>query len=134
MMDSGEKVIVCDKCKHEFLIGSVGIKECSVEIGGKKLLLDYFMCPECKKIYKVLFVDGDEYRALVDDLLATEKRIRKLHGKGNEQLLDRLQGMALRKKERIQNYVKKMNAQYPGTFTWLASENNQQDGTITYRP
>lgn len=132
MMDFGEKIIVCDECSAEFLVKSVKIEECSVEIGGERLLLDYFTCPKCNQIYKVLLVDEQKYRELVDDLLSTEKRIRKLKGKGNEQMLARLQNMALTKKKRIQNYVGAMNEKYSGTFTFMASENNQKE--ITYLP
>lgn len=132
MMDIGEKVIVCDKCSAEFLMTSVTIQECSVEIGGNVLLLDYFTCPECNQIYKVLLVEEQKYRELVDDLLSTEKRIRKLKGKRNVQLLDKLQKMALRKKDKIQSYVGSMNKKYSGTFTFTASENNQKE--IKYLP
>ena len=127
MTDIGEKVIVCDKCSAEFFVKSVSIQECSVEIEGKQLLLDYFMCPECNEIYKVFLVEERKYRELVDDLLSTEKRIRKLEGKGNAQLLDKLQKMALRKKDKIQSYVGSMNKKYSGTFTFTASENNQKE-------
>lgn len=132
MMDVGEKIIVCDECSAEFLTKSVKIEECSVEINGNKLLLDYFTCPKCNQIYKVLLVEEQKYRELVDDLLSTEKRIRRLHGKGNEQMLTRLQNMALTKKKRIQSYVGVMNEKYSGTFTFTASENNQKE--ITYLP
>lgn len=132
MTDVGEKVIVCDKCSAEFLMKSVQIQECSVEIGGEKLLLNYFTCPECNEIYKVLLVEEQKYRELVDDLLSTEKRIRRWKGKTNVQMLDQLQKMALRKKNRIQSYVKQMNTKYGGTFTFKASENNQKE--IVYLP
>lgn len=132
MTDVGEKVIVCDKCSAEFLMKSVQIQECSVEVGGEKLLLDYFTCPECNEIYKVLMVEEQKYRELVDDLLSTEKRIRKWKGKGSVQMLEQLQKMALRKKNRVQSYVKAMNTKYSGTFTFKASENNQKE--IVYLP
>lgn len=132
MMDIGEKVIVCDKCSAEFLMKSVQIQECSVKISGEKLLLDYFTCPECNKIYKVILVEEQKYRELVDDLLSTEKRIRKWKGKGNVQMLEQLQKMTLRKKNRVQSYVKAINTKYSGTFTFKASENNQKE--IVYLP
>jgi len=132
MMDFGEKIIVCDECSAEFLVKSVKIEECSVEIGGERLLLDYFTCPKCNQIYKVLLVEEQKYRELVDDLLSTEKRIRRLKGKGNKQMLARLQNMALTKKKRIQSYVGVMNEKYSRTFTFMASENNQKE--ITYLP
>lgn len=132
MMNVGKKVIVCDKCSAEFLMRSVQIQECSVEIGGEKLLLDYFVCPKCNEIYKVLLVEEKKYRELVNDLLSTTKRIRKWQGKGNVQMLERLRKMATRKKNRLQSYTNQMNAKYGGTFTFKASENNQKE--IVYLP
>lgn len=132
MMDVGKKVIVCDKCSAEFLMKSVQIQECSVEIGGEKLLLDYFTCPECNQIYKVLLVEEQKYRELVDDLLSIKKRIRKWKGKGSVQMLKQLQNMAQIKEDRIQSYVEQMNIKYGGTFTFKASENNQKE--IVYLP
>lgn len=132
MMDVGKKVIVCDKCSAEFLMKSVQIQECSVEIGGEKLLLDYFTCPECNQIYKVLLVEEQKYRELVDNVLSIEKRIRKWKSKGNVQMLEQLQNMALTKKKRIRSYVEAMNTKYGGTFTFKASENNRKE--IVYLP
>lgn len=128
--DVGEKIIVCDECSAEFLMTSVKIEECSVRVGDKELLLDYFVCPKCNKIYKVLFVEEQRYRELIDDLLETEKRIRKLKGRGNVQLLSTLQRMALTKKQRVQTYVNGMNNKYPGTFTF-SSVNKEE---IIYLP
>lgn len=132
MPNMGEKIIVCDKCSAEFLVKSVTINECSVEIGGVELLLKYFTCPKCNEIYKVLLVEEQRYKELVDDLMSVEKRMRRLKGKGNVYLLDQLQKMALIKKARIQRYVQSMNAKYGGTFTFKASENNQKE--IVYLP
>lgn len=132
IQDFGEKTIVCDKCSAEFLMKSVTIEKCSVEIGGEKLLLEYFVCPKCNEIYKVLLVEEQKYNELVEDLQSTMKRMRRQQGKGNVYLLDQLQKMALRKKAKIQSYVKAMNAKYRGTFTFKASENNQKE--IVYLP
>ena len=128
----GKKVIVCDKCGTKFLVKSVNINECSVEIGSEMLLLKYFTCPKCNEIYRVLFVNEQEYKMLVNDLMLAEKRIHKQEGNGNVYLFDQLQKMALRKKVRLQNYVKGMNKRYQGTFTFVTSENNDEE--IRYLP
>lgn len=128
----GDAMLLCDKCSAEFLVESVQIQECSVEIGGERLLLNYFTCPECNQIYKVLLVEESAYRELVDDLTSMEKRIRRRYGKRNAMLALKLQSMALIKKDRIQSYVERMNTKYSGTFTFKASENNQKE--IIYLP
>ena len=62
-----EKIIVCDECNNEFFLKSIEIKESAIEIGGQELLLVYFKCPQCGKLYRVTLKD-DEYYALVEDL------------------------------------------------------------------
>lgn len=135
MMNFGEKIIVCDKCGAEFLVKSVTIKECSVEIGGNTLMLRYFVCPKCDEIYKVLLVEKRRYHELVEDLRSVEMRMPKFQGQKNRQgvrMLDKLQKMAMKKKARLQAYVQGMNKKYTGTFTFVTSENNQKE--IQYLP
>lgn len=134
MMGADNMVIECDQCKKEFLIQSVEIKETSVEIEGKSLLLDYFVCPHCRAVYKVLLVEEAKYRELVDDLMAMEKRIRRRYGKKNVMLAQKLQSMALVKQNRIKAYVESVSKKYPGSFVVLATENNQQREQVKYLP
>lgn len=133
MTEAPNKVVVCDKCKREFEYRSIQIKETSVEIAGDVLLLDYFTCPYCNSVYKVLFVEESKYRELVEDLMSMEKRIRRQKGKGNPMLIEKLQKMALVKKNRIEDYVNGISKKYPGSFA-VATENNQQGEHIVYLP
>lgn len=126
-MNIGEKVIVCDKCSAEFFVKSVKIEKCSVEMNGKTLFLNYFVCPKCNQIYKVLLVEEQKYYELINDLLLIEKRMQKLNGKLNVQMLERLQKIAQIKKDKIKSYVNKMNHKYDGTFTFATSKNNQKE-------
>lgn len=111
-----EKIIVCDECNNEFFLKSIEIKESAIEISGQELLLVYFKCPQCGKLYRATLKD-DEYCALVEDLENTKKRIRCAKGKGNLCLQNQLVSMVYRKQERLQNYVARLNAKYSGTFT-----------------
>lgn len=131
-MDVGKKVIACDKCSAEFLIESVHIQECRLEIRGEKLLLKYFICPACNKIYKVFLVNEQKYQEMVDDLLLTKEAIRRLQGKGDIYTLYRLQKTASDIKRKIQSHVSSNNTKYDGTFTFAASKNNQKE--IIYLP
>lgn len=128
------KIIVCDKCKNEFAYQSIHIKESSIEVLGKVLLLDYFTCPFCNAVYKVLFVEESKYRELVDDLVRIEMRIANQRGKGNPMLIDKLQNMAMAKRNRINVYIESMNKKYPGSFMVLATENNQMGEYVIYLP
>lgn len=134
MTEIHNKIIVCDKCKKEFEYGSIQIKETSVEIAGDVLLLDYFTCPFCSAVYKVLLVEETKYRELVDDLISVKERIRRQQGKSNLMLAIKLQKMASIKQERIKTYVNNISKKYPGSFVMLATENNQQGEQIMYLP
>lgn len=125
-----EKIIVCDECNNEFFLKSIEIKESAIEIGGQELLLVYFKCPQCGKLYRVTLKDN-EYYALVEDLENTKKRIRRAKVKGNMYLQNQLVSMVYRKRERLQSYVARLNAKYSGTFTEM-SENGIT--TIKYLP
>lgn len=134
MTEALNKIVYCDKCKKEFAYQSIQIKETSVEIAGDVLLLDYFTCPFCNAVYKVLLVEGSKYRELVDDLMSMKKRIRRRHGKGNPMLIEKLQKMALIKQNHIKAYVESVSRKYSGSFIVLATENNQQGEHIIYLP
>lgn len=127
---SNDKIIVCDECKNEFFLKSVEIKESAIEISGQELLVTYFKCPHCGKLYRITVKD-DTYFAFVEDLENTKKRIRRAKGKGNLYLQNQLVSMVYRKQERLQNHVARLNAKYSGTFTEV-SENGAT--TIKYLP
>lgn len=125
-----DKIIVCDECKSEFFLKSMEIKESAIEIGGQELLVSYFKCPHCGKLYRITVKD-DTYFAFVEDLENAKKRIRRAKGKGNLYLQNQLVSMVYRKQERLQNHVARLNAKYSGTFTEV-SENGAT--TIKYLP
>lgn len=127
-----EKSIVCDECKHEFLLRSVNISEAPVKVYSEELQLVYFVCPKCNKIYRVLLKDK-AYSELKEDLEKVKKRIRKNLGSNNEEFARTLNFMAYKKQERLQNHVLNIHRKYPGTFTFVTSENNGEEQTIKYQ-
>lgn len=129
-----DKVIWCNECKKEFLYQSIQIKKTSVEIADKVLLLDYFTCPFCNTVYKILLVEEARYRELVDDIVLIQRRICQQKERGNLMLMQKLQNMALKKQKRIKNYVDSIGKKYPGSFVLLATENNQQREHVIYLP
>ena len=113
----GEKIIVCDKCEHEFFTNAVSINERDVEVGrGEVITLFYFECPKCKTIYKICLKDS-RYYSLVNDLTDAKARVRKLSGKCTEDIMSNLIASANAKKQRLANYVKMLDRKYPGVFT-----------------
>lgn len=71
---------------------------------------------------------------LVKDLEKIKKRIRRNHGSNNREMARMLNSMVFRKKQRLEEYVDKVNKMFPGTFTFVASENNHKERTIKYLP
>lgn len=125
--------VKCDECEHEFILEAVGIHEAIVELNGVPVTLVYFACPKCNKIYRISIQDR-RYYELVEDLEKTKKRIRRNHGSNNQEMARMLNSMVFKKKQRLEEYVDKVNKMFPGTFTFVASENNHKEQTIKYLP
>lgn len=125
--------VKCDECEHEFILEAVGIHEAIVELNGVPVTLVYFVCPKCNKIYRISIQDR-RYYELVEDLEKTKKRIRRNHGSNNQEMARMLNSMVFKKKQRLEEYVDKVNKMFPGTFTFVASENNHKEQTIKYLP
>lgn len=132
-MSQKKTIIVCDECKHEFYLDAVGIHEAIVELNGVPVTLVYFACPKCNKIYRISIQDK-RYYELVEDLEKIKKRIRRNHGSNNQEMARMLNSMVFKKKQRLEEYVDKVNKMFSGTFTFVASENNHKEQTIKYLP
>lgn len=125
--------VKCDECEYDFILEAVGIHEAIVELNGVPVTLVYFVCPKCNKIYRISIQDR-RYYELVEDLEKTKKRIRRNHGSNNQEMARMLNSMVFKKKQRLEEYVDKVNKMFPGTFTFVASENNHKEQTIKYLP
>ena len=123
----------CDDCNHEFLLKTDSLSEAEVEINDQKFTLVFYTCPKCNKIYRIILKDK-RYEELAEDLERTKNRIRKNHGSNNIEFARVLDGMVRKKHERMKNYLDRLNQQFPGTFTFVVSENNQKDKFIKYLP
>lgn len=132
-MSQEKAIIACDECKHEFYLDAAGIHEAIVELNGVPVTLVYFACPKCNKIYRISIQDR-RYYELVEDLEKTKKRIRRNHGSNNQEMARMLNSMVFKKKQRLAEYVDKVNKIFPGTFTFVTSENNHKEQTIKYLP
>lgn len=123
----------CDECEHEFVLNSADIKEQIVTLNNTPVMLVYFTCPKCNKIYRVSIQDA-RYYDLKEDLEKAKKRIRRNYGNSNVALHQSLSNMVAKKHERLKAHVDKVNKMFPGTFTFAASVNNPKEQIIEYRP
>lgn len=128
---SQEKTITCNECGFEWPLNAVQIQEERIEIENEKLRLSFFTCPKCNKIYRVALMDA-RYDELVEDFEKAKKRIRRNNGSNNEELARVLTNAANKKLERLRNHVDKSAAKYPGTFTYVVSENKRKE--LVYLP
>lgn len=127
------KMMICDDCKHLFSFEQIKINESIVKIGNEDLTLVYFLCPRCNKVYRVTLKDA-QYEELAKDIERTKVRARKARNDNRcEGLANTLDGMVIKKTERLQRYAMKLNASFMGTFTFTSSENNQKE-KIKYLP
>jgi len=118
--------ICCNECKHEFSISAVNIEKATINLKGQVLKLVYFTCPKCNKIYRISLED-ERYEELKDDLEKTKARIRKKYGSGNEEFVRTLNDMVIKKHQRLKNHLENLNNKFPGTFTFVTSENNNEE-------
>lgn len=133
VMTTKNITIHCDDCKHEFSMNTVTIEETTINLSGQALILVYFTCPKCNKIYRIMLKD-ERYEELKADLEKTKLRIRKNYGSGNEEFARMLNSMVIKKQERLGNHVTNLEKKFPGTFTFVVSENNQEEKIIKYLP
>lgn len=132
-MEVMNAAIICDSCKKEFSLGSVDINEATIKIKNQVIKLDYFTCPKCNKIYRVMLKDK-RYDVLRADLEKTKMRIRKNNGSGNEEYARLLNSMVIKKHNRLKNHIENLHKKFPGTFTFVTSENNHEEKIIKYLP
>lgn len=124
------KTVYCDDCGYLLANGQrnlIVVNESKVNIGAKKLVLTYFACPRCRKIYRVQLKDARFFQLAAD----LENAKHKLgHSKRNLLVLQR---SVLTREQRLKEHADNLNKKYPGTFTF-ASLNKDKDGKIVYLP
>ena len=130
---SKDALIKCDECKHEFFLKAVGINDAVVSLNGVFANLTYFACPKCNKIYRVSIQDM-RYYELKEDFVKAQEKLRKYGDRHNGEIYGVLQSMVRKKYNRLAAYVKKVHDAFPGTFIFVASENNHEEKSIKYLP
>lgn len=121
------KILVCDDCKHEFLLKSVAFQEADFMIRGHKIRLTFFSCPKCNKIYKTLLSD-EHYQSLFNDYLKSKETLERVIKKqASEEIIERHMNICNAKLKRVEAYENHLCSIYPGTFTFKVSQNNQKE-------
>ena len=120
----------CDECQSEFELYKNDIKKDIINLDGVNVHLVYFMCPKCKRIYRVSIQDKNYYK-FAKDLEKAKKKLRNY--KGNDSVvINKLCAKSLEKKKILEKYVDLVNETYDGTFEVVASKNNYVGYKIIY--
>lgn len=123
-------LVRCDECQSEFELYKNDVKKDIVNLDGVNVHLVYFMCPKCKRIYRVSIQDKNYYK-FAKDLEKAKKKLRNY--KGNDSIvINKLCAKALEKKKILEKYVDLVNETYDGTFEAVASKNNYGGYKIIY--
>lgn len=117
--------VKCDKCEHEFLLNAVGINDINVIIDGQEYELQYFVCPECDKVYRILVKDSKYYK-LVEELESAKERIRRNWGKVGQRMQQILNDVAMKKQEHLKAYSAKLNQKFTGVFEFTIPESGER--------
>lgn len=132
-MDVKHVKVYCKECKCEFSMDTVDIQETVIDLDEQIMTLVYFACPECNKVYRIILKDK-RFDELKKDLEETKKRMQRNQGSGDEEFARQLDDMVFKKLNRLRNHVENLNVKFPGTFVFVASENNHEQKIIKYLP
>lgn len=122
--------IKCDNCEHKFFLDAEGINDTDIIIDGQEYELQYFVCPKCDKLYRVLLKDSNYYN-LVEELADAKTRIRRSWGKLGQQMQQVLNEVAMKKQARLKAYSIKLNQKFSGVFEFTTPETGERH--IIYR-
>ena len=123
-------LVRCDECQSEFELYKNDVKKDIINLDGVNVHLVYFMCPKCKRIYRVSIQDKNYYK-FAKDLEKAKKKLRNY--KGNDSVvINKLCAKSLEKKKILEKYVDLVNETYDGTFEVVASKNNYGGYKIIY--
>lgn len=125
--------VYCDKCKHEFSMDTVDIKRDRVTVDGKNLILVYFVCPKCNRLYRAGLFD-DEFFEMRKEVDEVKRKIRRNFASMDKEMGDRLSQMLTVKINRMKRHSDKLRARFNGTFVLVASENNHNEYVVKYLP
>lgn len=123
--------IKCDSCGFEWKFKKTKIRKKVFQLKGRQVVLHYFMCPRCKRVYRV-FIEGPKYNQLKDrlDKATTDIRIyTNINGAlPSDTKLEKLQDRAMECKHDLEEYVESYNKMFSGTFAV------NMNGVVEYRP
>lgn len=123
----GSVKVTCTKCQGTFGLSSVDVVEEEVQLCDepKKLILTFYTCPECGKVYTVL-VDDEKTLKLKAEYIQSIQSINYLKRVGkkvSKNMIDRMYQLQGRLKAARDD----LNSHYNGSFYQLKDHKEQLD-------
>ena len=97
------KTIKCDDCQHEWKLEDTKLFEQKVKLNGKRVILRYFVCPNCFKKF-VFETENSKYRELKEKYQKCAKYLRKTRNIKTESELKKWE----QKRKKCKAYEKEM--------------------------
>lgn len=121
----------CDSCGFEWKSKKTKIRKKVFQLKGRQVVLHYFMCPRCKRVYRV-FIEGPKYKQYRLKVEKANDAIRiYIANNGisiNDPKLENLYIQAEECKAVLEEYVENYNKMFSGTFAV------NMNGVVEYRP
>lgn len=120
------KEVQCDECGYVWKKAKkIKHKEQSFEFNNRQVVLHYFMCPRCKKVYRV-FIEGSKYKRFVNRLDKARQNLRKVTSEDEAKTIHQ---ELLKCQQELEEYVIRYNKMLSGTFTV-----NERNNIVEYLP
>lgn len=108
------KEVRCDECGYVWKkLKHIKQKSYSFEFNNRQVVLHYFMCPRCKRVYRI-FIEGPRYNRLVLKLEKSKVKLRKATSEDEAKILQQEVHNCQRE---LEEYVSRYNKMFSGTFT-----------------
>lgn len=119
------KKVQCDECGYVWKkMKKIKPKYQSIEFNNRQVILHYFVCPRCKRVYKI-FIEGPRYKSFVNKLNKAKVKLIKAN---NEDEANILRQDVLNCQKKLEEYIAHYDKMFSGTFTVNVN------GVIEYRP
>lgn len=121
--------IICSYCKNKFLL--IAVKNKKVIVHKKEMELEYFVCPHCNVVHKIVLKDQG-YNVLLKEVIRANKKFQEETQKSNgmhEESKKKYEFLE-RKKKHLAKHVDVTNKLYPGSFTLLPATLNNEEKII----
>lgn len=128
-------VMRCNECSSVFCVEPDDIKSAEVEVQGQSIWLQYFTCPECKRLYRISTMDK-KLKELIGKYESEKARWQQSVGRNdNSRVVSKQNAVVRRALDEARAYQRVLENKYAGTFTFdVVGRSKDDEGRIVYLP